>query len=183
MNSVPDIPQTSKPRQAWSLGIFLARVLFIVPALGVSFVLFPARACACGPPLGALGVFDLLFPPVIQLIAVALVGVAIVSKLRSIDDGAFIPGFGLIGVAPLLQLSHALRVLSVSDEWILHAGSVAVGWDRPASDRARMVKIARSDAVEQRGHQPCQMPARRRGGDENQLERIGKRQFLRCVRE
>lgn len=127
LNSVPGIPQTSKPRQACTLGIFLARVLFIVPALGVSFVLFPARACACGPPLGAHGVFDLLFPPVLQLIAVALVGVAIVSKLRSIDGGAFIPGFGLIGVALLLQLSHALRVLSVSDAWILHAGSVAVG--------------------------------------------------------
>ena len=130
MNSVLNNPQTCKRRQARSLATFLVRLLLVVVALGVSSVLFPARACACGRPLAQLGVIDtinLVFPPVLQFIVVALVGAKIVSKLRRIDDGAFIPGFGVVGVAVLLQLSHAWGVLSVSDAWILHAGSIAVG--------------------------------------------------------
>ena len=136
---------------------FLVRVLLVVLALGVSSVLFPAQACACGgrplTEMGVVGFIDLLFPPVLQLIAVALAGAVIISKLERIGDGAFTQGFVMVGVALLLQFSLARGVLSVPDPWILHAGSVAVGGTgllliERARSRNRSAEIVRLFALE-----------------------------------
>jgi len=53
--------------------------------------------------------------------AVGWVCVAIFLKVRRIEDGAFVPGLGLVVIAYLLQL------LPDSDLWIVHAVVFAAG--------------------------------------------------------
>jgi hypothetical protein len=138
--------------------------LIVVLALGVSLVLFPARAYACGPPLTGVNFFVdfLVLPLAVLLSPFALIGFLIFFFRRI--DRAFVPGFTLVGAAFVLLL-WTTPWAPDSDNWILYECTIALGgtgllliqreWSRKRSNgesvfiRVRPVERRSDDHVRQ----------------------------------